>query len=215
LFLCLRDLCGKIFYTEIEGYIMRRVYLIVISLFLSQGIIMGKAIIREEERAAFMDTAKVTGDEFAVVTMMDGGEFRIRFFSEDAPNTVKNFIMLARAGFYDSLTFHRVIKNPPFVVQGGDPKGDGTGGPGYTIDAEFNDRPHKEGTVAMARSNDPNSAGSQFYICLASQPHLDGKYTVFGEVIEGMNVVWKIEGGDTIKFIRIDKILPDTTENRE
>ena len=194
---------------------MRRVYLIVISLFLSQGISLGRAFITDKERAAFMDTAKVTGDELAIVTMMDGGEFRIRFFPEDAPNTVKNFIMLARAGFYDSLTFHRVIKNPPFVVQGGDPEGDGTGGPGYTIDAEFNDRPHKEGTVAMARAQDPNSAGSQFYICLAPQSHLDGKYTVFGEVIEGMDVVWKIEGGDTIKSIRIEEIPPDTTQNKE
>ncbi len=194
---------------------MKRVYLIVISLFLSQGIILGRAIIGEEERVAFMDTAKVTGRELAVVTMINGNEFRISFFPEDAPNTVKNFIMLTKAGFYDSLTFHRVIKDPPFVVQGGDPEGDGTGGPGYTIDAEFNDRPHKEGTVAMARSNDPNSAGSQFYICLASQPHLDGKYTVFGEVIEGMDVVWKIEAGDTIKSIRIEKTPPDTTENKE
>jgi len=182
---------------------MRRVYLIVISLILSQGITLGRVIIREEERAAFMDTAKVTGKELAVVTMINGSEFRISFFPEDAPNTVKNFIMLARAGFYDSLTFHRVIKDPPFVVQGGDPEGDGTGGPGYTIDAEFNDRPHKEGTIAMARSNDPNSAGSQFYICLAPQPRLDGKYTVFGEVIEGMDVVKDIEQGDIMKSIRI------------
>lgn len=194
---------------------MKRVYLIVISLFLSQGIILGRAIIGEEERVAFMDTAKVTGRELAVVTMINGSEFRISFFPEDAPNTVKNFIMLTKAGFYDSLTFHRVIKDPPFVVQGGDPRGDGTGGPGYTIDAEFNDRPHKEGTVAMARSNDPNSAGSQFYICLASQPYLDGEYTVFGEVIEGMDVVWKIEGGDTIKFIRIEGVSPDTTQSEK
>lgn len=194
---------------------MRRIFPIVLSLFLSCGISLGRAIIGEKERTAFMDTAKIAGDELAVVAMTDGGEFRISFFPEDAPNTVKNFIILTRAGFYDSLTFHRVIKNPPFVVQGGDPEGDGTGGPGYTIDAEFNDRPHKEGTVAMARSNDPNSAGSQFYICLAPQPHLDGKYTVFGEVIEGMDVVWKIETGDTIKFIRIEGASPDTTQSEK
>jgi len=194
---------------------MRRIFPIILSLILSQGISLGRAFITDEERVAFMDTAKVTGNELAVVTMMDGGEFRIKFFPGDAPNTVKNFIMLTRAGFYDSLTFHRVIKDPPFVAQGGDPEGDGTGGPGYTIDAEFNNRPHKEGTVAMARAQDPNSAGSQFYICLAPQPHLDGKYTVFGEVIEGMDVVWKIETGDTIKSIRIEEIPPDTTQNKE
>ncbi len=194
---------------------MKRVFPIILSLILFYGISLGRAFITDEERVAFMDTAKVTGNELAVVTMMDGEEFRIKFFPGDAPNTVKNFIMLTRAGFYDSLTFHRVIKDPPFVVQGGDPEGDGTGGPGYTIDAEFNNRPHKEGTVAMARAQDPNSAGSQFYICLASQPYLDGKYTVFGEVIEGMDVVWKIEGGDTIKSIRIEEIPPDTTQNKE
>ncbi|OYD15747.1 hypothetical protein CH333_04900 [candidate division WOR-3 bacterium JGI_Cruoil_03_44_89] len=194
---------------------MNRVYLIVLSLFLFQGVVRGRAVIGEEERAAFMDTVKLTGNKLAVVTMMDGGEFRMRFFPEDAPNTVKNFIMLARAGFYDSLTFHRVEKDPPFVVQGGDPRGDGRGGPGYAIAAEFNDRPHREGTVAMARSNDPNSAGSQFYICLAPQPRLDGKYTVFGEVVEGMDVVWKIEAGDTMKSVRIEEVSPDTTESEK
>lgn len=194
---------------------MRRIFPIILSLILFYGISLGRAFITGEERVAFMDTAKVTGNELAVVTMMDGEEFRIKFFPGDAPNTVKNFIMLTRAGFYDSLTFHRVIKDPPFVVQGGDPEGDGTGGPGYTIDAEFNDRPHKEGTVAMARSNDPNSAGSQFYICLAPQPYLDGKYTVFGEVIEGMDVVKDIEQGDIMKSIRIEEIPPDTTQNKE
>jgi len=126
-------------------------------------------------------------------------------FPDSAPNTVANFIYLAKKGFYDGLTFHRV--EPDFVIQGGDPNGNGTGGPGYHIKAEFNSRKHLEGTVAMARSDDPDSAGSQFYICLAPQPSLDGKYTVFGQVIEGMDVVKKIKVGD--------KMLKVTVENAE
>ncbi|MGB9553010.1 MAG: peptidylprolyl isomerase [bacterium] len=133
------------------------------------------------------------------------GTIKIEMYPQDAPNTVANFIYLAKKGFYNGLTFHRV--EPGFVIQGGDPNGNGTGGPGYHIKAEFNSRKHLTGTVAMARSNDPNSAGSQFYICLAPQPSLDGKYTVFGQVIEGMDVVQKIQVGD--------KMLKVTVENAE
>jgi peptidyl-prolyl cis-trans isomerase B (cyclophilin B) len=119
------------------------------------------------------------------------GNIVIEFYPDDAPNTVNNFITLAKKGFYDGLTFHRIV--PGFVIQGGDPKGDGSGGPGYTIAAEFNSRKHVEGTVAMARrGNDINSAGCQFYIALKRIPHLDKQYTVFGQVIEGMEVVHKI-----------------------
>jgi peptidyl-prolyl cis-trans isomerase B (cyclophilin B) len=118
------------------------------------------------------------------------GRIVVDFYPDDAPATVANFIKLAEQGFYDGLTFHRVIKG--FMIQGGCPKGDGTGGPGYTIKAEFNKQRHIAGTVAMARTSDPDSAGSQFYICLEPQPSLDGKYTVFGQVVEGMDVVRKI-----------------------
>ena len=182
---------------------MKTLYLIGLTIILCSTMAQGKTVIDLEERAAFIDTATISGNEVAVVTMMNDSEFRIVFFPDDAPNTVKSFIYLAHVGFYDSLSFHRVIKDPPFVVQGGDPRGDGTGGPGYTIDAEFNDRSHKEGTLSMARSSDPNSAGSQFYICLAPQPHLDGSYTVFGEVMEGMDIVKDIEQGDIMKSIKI------------
>ena len=137
----------------------------------------------------------------AIIEMANGGKIVIKFYPKDAPNTVDNFIKLAQKGFYDGLTFHRVV--PGFVVQGGDPRGDGTGGPGYKIKAEFNSRKHLEGTVAMARSADPDSAGSQFYICLAPQPFLDGKYTVFGQVIKGMDVVHKIAKGDVMKKVTI------------
>ncbi|MBI4575911.1 MAG: peptidylprolyl isomerase [Planctomycetes bacterium] len=115
------------------------------------------------------------------------GTISIDFFPEDAPGHVENFRKLAGEGFYDGLIFHRVVKG--FVIQGGCPHGQGTGGPGYHLKAEFNERPHRLGTVAMARSADPDSAGSQFYICLRDLPQLDGDYTVFGQVVEGIDVV--------------------------
>lgn len=130
------------------------------------------------------------------------GVIKFEMYPQDAFNTVANFIFLVKRGFYDGLTFHRV--EPGFVIQGGDPNGNGTGGPGYHIKAEFNSRKHLEGTVAMARAKDPNSAGSQFYICLSPQPSLDGKYTVFGQVIEGMEVVKRIQVGDKILKVRLE-----------
>lgn len=137
----------------------------------------------------------------ATVALEKGGTIKIEFYPQDAPNTVTNFITLAKKGFYDGLTFHRV--EPGFVVQGGDPKGNGTGGPGYTVKAEFNKQKHLRGTVAMARAQDPDSAGSQFYICLNPAPFLDGKYTVFGRVVSGMEVVDGIKVGDKMKSVRI------------
>lgn len=137
----------------------------------------------------------------AVIALERGGEVRIELFPGDAPRTVENFAALAKKGFYDGLTFHRVV--PGFVVQGGDPKGDGTGGPGYTIKAEFNARKHVRGTVAMARSQHPDSAGSQFYITYGPQPHLDGSYTVFGQVVAGMEHVDLIKQGDRVKTVTV------------
>ena len=146
----------------------------------------------------------------AVITMDKGGEIAIEFFPADAPKTVENFVKLVGQGFYDGTTFHRV--EPRFVVQGGDPltktlpAGDGrlgTGGPGYTIRAEFNKQKHDRGVVAMARSQDPDSAGSQFYITLGPAHFLDGQYTVFGKVTGGMNVVDGIRVGDKIKSVKL------------
>ena len=139
--------------------------------------------------------------QIAVIALEKGGELRIEFYPQDAPKTVENFVTLARKGFYDGLAFHRVV--PDFVVQGGDPKGNGTGGPGYTIKAEFNKQPHVRGSVAMARSQDPDSAGSQFYICYGPTPHLDGSYTVFGKVGSGMEHVDKIKQGDKMTSVSI------------
>jgi cyclophilin family peptidyl-prolyl cis-trans isomerase len=136
-----------------------------------------------------------------VITLENGNEIRMEFYPADAPKTVENFVTLANKGFYNNLTFHRVV--PDFVVQGGCPKGNGTGGPGYTIPAEFNKQKHVRGTVAMARSQDPNSAGSQFYICYGATPHLDGNYTVFGKVTSGMEHVDRIKQGDRMKSVAI------------
>jgi len=132
---------------------------------------------------------------------MATGKIVIELYDKDAPGTVANFVKLVKSGFYNGLTFHRV--EPGFVVQGGDPNGNGSGGPGYTIKDEVNARKHVTGAVAMAKTMAPNSAGSQFYITLAPQPMLDGRYTVFGQVVEGMDVVAKIKRGDIMKKITV------------
>jgi peptidylprolyl isomerase/peptidyl-prolyl cis-trans isomerase B (cyclophilin B) len=130
------------------------------------------------------------------------GEIVFTFYPDDAPLHSAAFIKLARAGFYDGTTFHRY--EPGFVIQGGDPDGNGTGGPGYNLEAEFNEHPHIKGTVAMARSSNPNSAGSQFYICLGDAPFLNRQYTVFGHVIEGQQVVDQIRAGDPMSAVVIE-----------
>ena len=128
---------------------------------------------------------------------MKGGDvFYVELYPDVAPNTVNNFISLVNKGFYNGLCFHRVIEG--FMIQGGDPKGNGTGGPGYSIRGEFtkngfkNNLKHKRGVISMARSMMPNSAGSQFFIMHADAPHLDGQYAAFGQVIDGMDVIDKI-----------------------
>lgn len=146
---------------------------------------------------------KMTKNPVAVIALAKGGEIRIDLYPDTAPKTVENFVTLAKKGFYDGLTFHRV--EPGFVAQGGDPKGNGTGGPGYTVKAEFNQRKHVRGAMAMARANHPDSAGSQFYICFQPAPFLDGKYTVFGQVTSGMEHVDKIQIGDKMKSVRIQE----------
>jgi len=136
------------------------------------------------------------------VKTKDKGTIKAELYTEKAPITTKNFIDLANSGFYNGLTFHRV--EPDFVIQGGDPKGDGTGGSGKNIPLEINpDLTHIEGALAMARSQDPNSASSQFYITLAPTPFLDGQYAVFGKVVSGMETVKKIQVGDKMNKVYI------------
>ena len=129
------------------------------------------------------------------------GVINLELFSADAPNTVKNFVDLAQKGFYDGLNFHRVIPN--FMIQGGCPKGTGTGGPGYTIDCEINPNKHLAGSLSMAHAG-PNTGGSQFFICHSPQRHLDGVHTVFGKT-EDMDVVNAIRKGDRIISVTIEE----------
>ncbi|HEY8748946.1 MAG TPA: peptidylprolyl isomerase [Tepidisphaeraceae bacterium] len=126
------------------------------------------------------------------IMQTEQGPLKMIFYYDVAPLTVDNFLKLSEQGYYDGLTFHRIV--PSFVIQGGDPRGDGTGGPGYSVDAEFNAKPHEAGVLSMARAQDPNSAGSQFFVCLdyAQTKQLDHKYTGFGKVVEGMDAVNKI-----------------------
>jgi peptidylprolyl isomerase/peptidyl-prolyl cis-trans isomerase B (cyclophilin B) len=139
------------------------------------------------------------GNHISIET--ENGKILIELYPDTAPNTVANFKALAGNTYYDGLTFHRVI--PGFMAQGGCPDGNGMGGPGYQVKAEFNARHHERGTVAMARSQNPDSAGSQFYICFGSQPHLDGQYTIFGQVVEGMDVVDQIKQDDVMTRVSV------------
>ena len=170
----------------------------------------------------------------ATITMEDGGVIKLELYPEIAPNTVKNFIHLANSGFYDGVIFHRVIEG--FMIQGGDPDGRGTGGPGYRIKGEFsnnnhkNDLSHERGVISMARQGNPyfpasayNTAGSQFFIMHADSDFLDGDYAAFGKVIDGMDVVDRIattetDGSDrpletqTMQSVRVDTFGVDYGE---
>ena len=156
----------------------------------------------------------------ATIIIKDYGTIEAELYPHIAPNTVNNFIYLANSGFYDGLTFHRIIKD--FMIQGGDPNGDGTGGPGYSIKGEFtknkfkNDLKHTEGILSMARSQNKNSAGSQFFIMTKDASHLDGQYAAFGKVTSGMDIVHEIENVKTDandkpeKNVIIESIKVDT-----
>lgn len=148
------------------------------------------------------------GANVQAVIKTDKGDIVVGFFPDVAPVTTASFLHNARTGLYNGTTFHRVV--PSFVIQGGDPLSKdpnspdiGTGGPGYNLPLEPSNRPHLLGSLAMARSQHPNSGGSQFYICLGPQPSLDGQYTVFGEVVSGMDVVNQIVQGDVIRSVTV------------
>ncbi|RME07511.1 MAG: peptidylprolyl isomerase [Anaerolineae bacterium] len=132
------------------------------------------------------------------------GDIVLELYPQYAPKTVNNFVFLARQGFYDGVTFHRVIEN--FVIQGGDPTGTGRGGPGYRFEDETAGNPlkHESGVISMANAG-PNTNGSQFFITHSPQPHLDGRHTVFGKVIEGMDVVYAIRQGDVMKRVTVSE----------
>jgi len=162
-------------------------------------LLLSSALFAAEEKKE--DTSPVsTGNEVAVIKTSEG-DMVVEFWTDAAPNTIENFKKLARAGFYNGTIFHRIVK--AFMIQGGDPNSKdpskenryGEGGPGYKIKAEFNDHLHERGVISMAREPDPDSAGSQFFICLAPVPRLDHQYTTFGKLINGDDVLAKI--GDT------------------
>ena len=138
--------------------------------------------------------------KYTAIIETEKGTFRIQLKPDLAIQTVNSFVFLAREGYYDGVTFHRVL--PGFMAQGGDPTGTGSGGPGYTLPAEFSDTRYVRGTVGMARTADPDSGGSQFFITFGEQPNLNGQYTVFGEITEGMDVVDSLSPRD-----------PDTDSN--
>ncbi|MGA3598637.1 peptidylprolyl isomerase [Lysinibacillus agricola] len=175
---------------------------------------------KEKESEEKVDySSNVKENPIVTITMNNGEKIVIELEPSAAPNTVANFISLVEEGFYDGLIFHRVI--PDFMIQGGDPSGNGTGGPDYSIEGEFssngfkNDLKHERGVISMARSNDPNSAGSQFFIMVEEASHLDGQYAAFGKVIEGMETVDAIvaverDGEKPLKDQQMKKVEVDT-----
>ena len=182
---------------------MRRLLLVALAVV---GLAASGALAQAPKNAQGSKGAKAP----TAVVAFEAGDVTVEFWPADAPNHVKNFLDLARKGFYDGQRVHRV--EPGFVVQFGDPQSKtlpmtdprmGTGGPGYTIKAEFNKRPFDRGVLGMARTNDPNSAGSQVYIMLGPAHFLNGQYTAFGHVTKGMDVVDKIKVGDRIKSIKV------------
>ncbi len=179
---------------------------------LALALFVGGAVACAKTENSTMDGLPVRNTDHYATLDTDRGIIVIELYPAVAPQTVANFEKLSKDGFYNNLTFHRV--EPGFVVQGGDPQGNGMGGPGYDVPAEINStEKHLRGTLAMARKGDQvnpdrKSSGSQFYICLAPAPFLDGQYTIFGGVVEGMDVVDKIKVGDHIKKVTLSEKLP-------
>ena len=172
---------------------------IIMKLSIVLAVLLSSALFAAEEKKEEKTSVKAS-NEVAVIKTSEG-EMVVQFWTDAAPNTIENFKKLARSGFYDGTIFHRIVKG--FMIQGGDPNSKdpakensyGEGGPSYKIKAEFNDHSHQRGVISMARSSDPDSAGSQFFICLAPVPRLDHQYTTFGKLIKGDDVLGKI--GDT------------------
>ncbi len=202
-----------------------------LSKFMGTPLVISTRVDKRQPNAPMV--TRVEALRYAVMTTGEG-EMTMVFYYDVAPHTVASFQSLSEQGFYNGLTFHRIL--PGFVIQGGDPKGDGTGGPGYQIDAEFSERRHEEGVLSMARSGDPlegqgakprcefaNSAGSQFFVCLEYKQHLDGRYTAFGRVVSGLDTVKKIaatplanrEAGQPAQppVIKSVEVRPVTAEN--
>lgn len=176
-----------------------KILILLVLLILVVTYLQGKTIL-EPNTNQTSNTTEEENMSNIVTIKTNKGIIKAELYTEKAPITTANFIKLTNQDFYDGLTFHRY--EPGFVIQGGDPKGDGTGGSGETIPLEIvPELKHVEGALAMARTNDPNSATSQFYITLAPTPFLDGNYAVFGKVIEGMDVVLQLRAGDVMEEV--------------
>ena len=200
---------------------MKRILLVMIFFAFFISLFTSESFSQEVRYKTFSSEEVKKMSEQQAIIRTNLGDITLKFFPEVAPNHVNNFIELAKKGFYNGTTFHRVV--PRFVIQGGDPNSKtpdrskhGMGGPGYQVKAEFNKKPHRRGTLSMARSAHPDSAGSQFFICVADIPSLDGQYTVFGEVVKGIEVVDKIvsqsrDGNDNPKD-RIEMTVDIVTE---
>jgi cyclophilin family peptidyl-prolyl cis-trans isomerase len=200
---------------------MKRILLVMIFFVFFLSLFTSESFSQEVRYRKFSSEEVKKMSEQQAIIRTNLGDITLKFFPEVAPNHVNNFIELAKKGFYNGTTFHRVL--PKFVIQGGDPNSKnldrskhGMGGPGYQVKAEFNKKPHRRGTLSMARSAHPDSAGSQFFICVADTPSLDGQYTVFGEVVKGIEVVDKIvsqprDGNDNPKD-RIEMTVDIVTE---
>jgi peptidyl-prolyl cis-trans isomerase B (cyclophilin B) len=180
-----------------RGDQMKRPVFILICFVLSLMLLTYESFSQEVRFKKFSSKEVKKMSEQQAIIRTKLGDITLKFFPDVAPNHVNNFIELAKKGFYNGTTFHRVV--PRFVIQGGDPNSKnpdrskhGMGGPGYQVKAEFNKKPHRRGTLSMARSGHPDSAGSQFFICVADSSFLDGQYTAFGEVVKGIEVVDKI-----------------------
>lgn len=205
---------------------LKFIAILAISAVLSISIV-GCSNSKSNEKVKEDNTKKQTEGKFdekdlpeVTIKVKDYGTMKGVLYPNKAPNTVNNFIALANSGFYDNLTFHRVIKD--FMIQGGDPEGTGIGGPGYSIKGEFssngfdNDLKHTEGVLSMARARDKDSGGSQFFIMTKDSPHLDGDYAAFGKITEGLDVLHKIEDVKTdsndkpLNEVKIESIKVDT-----
>ena len=160
------------------------------------------AVLRADWERALVDADSGGLSRLRATIQTTRGKIRFRFYPVDAPKTVKRIATLVSEGFYNGLLFHRV--EPGFVIQGGDPTGTGSGGSGQRLVAEFNSRKHVLGAVAMARGEETDSADSQFYISLGNHPQLDGRYTVFGQVVEGIEVLTQIQAGDRMTAISLE-----------
>jgi peptidyl-prolyl cis-trans isomerase B (cyclophilin B) len=203
---------------------MKRILLVLIFLAFFLVLFMSESFSQEVRYRKFSSEEVKKMSEQRAIIHTHLGDITLKFFPEVASNHVNNFIELAQKGFYNGTTFHRVV--PKFVIQGGDPNTKnpdrskhGMGGPGYQIKAEFNKKPHRRGTLSMARSAHPDSAGSQFFICVADSSFLDGQYTAFGEVVKGMEAVDKIvsqprDGNDNPKD-RIEMTVDIVTESTQ